>query len=76
MCTENAKLSIKEVDIGMCADVGTPQRIIHLTGNDSLVRELMFTGRYFSGVEAKNIGLVSKVCKDEKELREEAIKLA
>ena len=32
-----------------------------ITGNDSLVRELTYTARPFSAIEAEKLGLVSKV---------------
>jgi delta(3,5)-delta(2,4)-dienoyl-CoA isomerase len=35
----------KEVDVGLAADVGTLQRLPKVIGNNSLVRELCFTGR-------------------------------
>lgn len=44
-CTNDAWFTIKEVDIGLAADVGTLQRIQHVVGNASLVRELAFTAR-------------------------------
>jgi Delta3,5-Delta2,4-dienoyl-CoA isomerase len=44
-CTKDAFFSIKEVDIGLAADVGTLQRIQLVTGNASLVRELAYTAR-------------------------------
>jgi delta(3,5)-delta(2,4)-dienoyl-CoA isomerase len=45
MCSKDAFFSIKEVDIGLAADVGTLQRIQGVTGNSSLVRELAYTAR-------------------------------
>jgi len=45
-CTTDAWFSVKEVDIGLAADVGTLQRIQNVTGNSSLVRELAYTARY------------------------------
>eukprot|EP00041_Stephanoeca_diplocostata_P017447 m.351615 g.351615 ORF g.351615 m.351615 type:complete len:89 (-) comp20702_c0_seq16:402-668(-) len=35
-----AKFSIKEVDVGMAADLGTLQRMPKICGNDSLLRYL------------------------------------
>jgi enoyl-CoA hydratase/carnithine racemase len=53
--------SIKEVDIGIAADVGVLQRIQKIVGNDSWAREVAFTAREFSGEEALKFGLVSRV---------------
>lgn len=50
---ENTKFSIKEVDIGLCADIGTFPRINNIVGNDGWVKEIAFTGRNFDGIEAK-----------------------
>lgn len=63
-CTADTKFTIKEVDIGICADIGTTQRIPLICGNDSLFRELSYTGRFFDASEALRLGLVSKVVKD------------
>lgn len=34
-----------QVDIGLCADLGTLQRLPKLIGSESLARELVFTAR-------------------------------
>jgi len=57
----SASFSIKEVDVGLAADIGTLALLPKITGNLSLVRELAYTGRMFSAEEALNLGLVSKV---------------
>ncbi|TFK89848.1 ClpP/crotonase [Polyporus arcularius HHB13444] len=57
----NAIFSIKEVDVGLAADIGTLARTPKITGNQSLVSELAFTGRNFSAAEAEKMGLVSRV---------------
>ncbi len=46
---------------GMAADVGVLQRLPKIIGNDSLARELVYTGRKFSAKEAEICGFVSKV---------------
>ncbi|KAF8240466.1 Delta2-dienoyl-CoA-isomerase [Tricholoma matsutake] len=69
----DASFSIKEVDIGLAPDVGTLAYLPKITGNDSLVRELTFTGRAFSALEAEKLGLVSKVVDGS---RDEVIKVA
>lgn len=69
-CTEDAKFSIKEIDIGMVADIGTFPRVPLLMSNESLVRELAFTGRVLTAEEALKFGFVSKVFKSKEELIE------
>jgi enoyl-CoA hydratase len=54
-----ATFSIKEIDIGMTADVGTLQRLPKLI-NPAVVRELAYTGRKVDAAEAASIGLVNR----------------
>ena len=58
--TADAVFCIKEIDIGMTADVGTLQRLPKLIG-EGMVRELAYTGRHVSGTEAAAIQLVNRV---------------
>lgn len=60
-CSADAYFTIKEIDIGMTADVGTLQRLPKLIGNQGIVRELAYTGRKVEAAEARDIGLVNKV---------------
>jgi enoyl-CoA hydratase len=62
-CTEDAYFSIKEIDIGMVADVGTLQRLPRLIG-DGMVRELAYTGRKLHADEARELGFVNRVYAD------------
>ena len=59
-CSSDAYFTIKEIDIGMTADVGTLQRLPKLVG-EGIVRELAYTGRRFDAQEARDIGLVNRV---------------
>ena len=61
IATRTTKFSIKEIDLGLAADIGTLQRFQKVTGNTSAVKDLTFTGRPFTGEEAKKIGFVSKL---------------
>ncbi|KAF9445643.1 Delta2-dienoyl-CoA-isomerase [Macrolepiota fuliginosa MF-IS2] len=65
--TSSASFAIKEVDVGLAADIGTLALLPKITGNLSLVRELAYTGRMFSAEEALNLGLVSKVVEGDKD---------
>lgn len=64
---EGAQFSIKEIDIGMAADVGTLQRLPRIIG-DGMLRELAYTGRQFGAEEARSIGLVNRVYADQESL--------
>ncbi|CAG5121755.1 unnamed protein product [Candidula unifasciata] len=75
-CTQDAWFQIKEVDLGLAADVGTLQRFQKIIGNDSTFRELAYTGRKFLSDEAKSLGFVSRVLLDKDELLTSALELA
>lgn len=66
---EDAQFSIKEIDIGMAADVGTLQRLPRIIG-DGMLRELAYTGRTFGAEEARSMGLVNRVYSDKDTLLE------
>ncbi|KHJ76114.1 enoyl-CoA hydratase/isomerase family protein [Oesophagostomum dentatum] len=74
--SSDAIFNIKEVDIGMAADVGTLNRIQKVVGNNSWVRELAFTARDVSADEALDFGLISRIYDNNKELIEGALDLA
>jgi 2,4-dienoyl-CoA reductase (NADPH2) len=59
-CAADASFSIKEIDIGMTADVGTLQRLPKLIG-EGMARELAYTGRKFNANEALAMRLVNQV---------------
>jgi len=63
-CTKDAWFQIKEVDLGMAADVGVLQRLPRVIGSESLVRDLAYTARKLGAEEALSCGLVSKVFDD------------
>ena len=62
--TVDAQFSIKEIDIGMAADVGTLQRLPRIIG-DGMMRELAYTGRSIGGEEAQRLGLVNRTYADQ-----------
>ncbi|CUA72844.1 hypothetical protein RSOLAG22IIIB_10352 [Rhizoctonia solani] len=59
--SSRTRFSIKEVDVGLAADIGTLSRLPKITGNESLLRELAFTAQEFGPAEAIQLGMVSRV---------------
>ncbi len=58
-CSSDAYFAIKEVDLGLVADIGTLQRLPKIIA-PGIMAELAFTGRKFDGAEAKEIGFVNQ----------------
>ncbi|GAA5993278.1 hypothetical protein JCM10908_001408 [Rhodotorula pacifica] len=78
LCAEGTVFSIKEVDIGLAADIGSLQRLPLVTSNASLLYELALTARTFGPAEAEKLGLVSRTVggKSVEGVRREAVELA
>mmetsp|Transcript_17819 Transcript_17819/g.26920 ORF Transcript_17819/g.26920 Transcript_17819/m.26920 type:complete len:286 (+) Transcript_17819:81-938(+) len=75
-CTKDTVFSLKEVELGMAADVGGLQRFPKLVGNQSLVRELVFSCRNFSASEALPFGFVSKIFDERQAMYDAALEMA
>ncbi|KZV88165.1 ClpP/crotonase [Exidia glandulosa HHB12029] len=73
LAAANSIFSIKEVDVGLAADIGTLARFPKIIGNQSLTRELAFSTRPFKADEAHQMGFVSRVVPGS---REEVVKAA
>uniref|UniRef100_A0A7N6B5X4 Delta(3,5)-Delta(2,4)-dienoyl-CoA isomerase, mitochondrial n=1 Tax=Anabas testudineus TaxID=64144 RepID=A0A7N6B5X4_ANATE len=76
LCTQDAWFQIKEVDIGIAADVGTLHRLPKVIGSRSLVNELALTARKMYADEAKSSGLVSRVFADKETMMAGALEMA
>lgn len=63
-CTEDAYFVVKEIEVGMTADLGTLQRLPRVMP-DGLARELAYTGRAMDAAEAKACGFVNGVFADQ-----------
>ena len=59
-CSDDAYFVIKEIDMGMVADLGTLQRLPRFV-RPAVVAEMAYTGRAVNAREAKEIGLVNDV---------------
>lgn len=54
-------MSVKEVDIGMAADIGTLSRLPKAVGSFSWVKDVCLSARTFDADEALRVGFVSQV---------------
>jgi enoyl-CoA hydratase len=73
--TEDAFLTIYEVNIGMTADVGTFPRLVKLIP-EGIVRELAYTGRRMTAKEAQEVGLINRVYPDQAAMLEGVFDIA
>lgn len=69
-CSADAYFSVKEVDVGLTADVGTLQRLPKLVG-EGMARELAYTARRFDAAEAQQMRLVNRAYASQQELAAE-----
>ena len=51
LCSSDSIFSVREVVVGLAADLGTLQRLPKIVGNQSWVREICLTGRDFKAQE-------------------------
>ena len=75
LCSKRARMSVKEVDLAIVADLGSLQRLPGIIG-EGRARELAFTGRDFFGEEAAAIGFANQCHANTDELDQAANKLA
>jgi len=76
MCTSDAWFCVKEVDMGIAADVGTLQRLPKVIGSQSLVNDLCFTARKMKCAEAESSGLVSNTFQTKEDMMSAAHTMA
>ena len=76
VCSKDAWFQVKEVDMGLAADVGTLQRLPKILGSQSLVSELCLTARKMKAEEAEKVGLVSAVYETREEMMAGALEMA
>ncbi|WP_298358830.1 crotonase/enoyl-CoA hydratase family protein [Runella sp.] len=73
--TDDAFFTIKEIDMGMVADLGTFQRLPKIIP-PGIAREMAYTGRNVSGKEAERIGLTNRSFPDAETMQAEVVKIA
>lgn len=74
-CSDDAYFTIKEIDMGMVADLGTLQRLPKFI-KPAVVAEMAFTGRPVQALEAFEIGLVNRRFSSKEVMMAEVMKTA
>jgi Delta3,5-Delta2,4-dienoyl-CoA isomerase len=75
ICASDTVFSVREVQLGLAADVGTLQRLPKITGNASWVSQACLTGRNFKATEALQMGFVSQIADTTDALLEQGVQL-
>jgi len=74
-CVEKTYFSIKEIDLGLVADIGTLQRLPKIL-QSGIVAELAYTGRNVPGDEATRIGLTNQTFATVEEMKAGVLEIA
>ncbi|KAK3170569.1 hypothetical protein OEA41_002650 [Lepraria neglecta] len=61
ICAKDTRFAVKEVDIGLAADIGTLSRLPKVVGNGSWIKDVCLSARQFGAEEAESVGFVSWV---------------
>ncbi|KAJ9386309.1 hypothetical protein DTO063F5_3823 [Paecilomyces variotii] len=72
----DTRFAVKEVDIGLAADIGTLSRLPKVVGNYGWVKDVALTARIFGAEEAHRVGLVSGVYENKEKTVKAALDLA
>ncbi|KAM3079329.1 hypothetical protein ACMFMG_005763 [Clarireedia jacksonii] len=76
ICSSDAKMAVKEVDIGLAADIGTLSRLPKIVGSFSWVKDVCLSARVFGAEEALKVGFVSHVEQTKEMAIEKALSIA
>lgn len=78
ICAKDTRFSVKEVDIGLAADIGTLSRLPKVVQSGSWVKDVCLSARLFGAEEAEKVGFVSWVGKSggKEEVVKEALRWA
>lgn len=76
IAVEGARMAVKEVDIGLAADIGSLSRLPRVVGSLGWVKEVALTAREFGAEEARMVGFVGRVSGSKEDAIREATELA
>ena len=74
ICAANTQFSVKEVDVGIAADIGTLTRLPKIVGNGSWVKDVCLSARVFGAEEAAKVGFVSGIRGGKEEVVKEGVR--
>ncbi|KAI1906023.1 hypothetical protein LOZ53_004455 [Ophidiomyces ophidiicola] len=75
ICSDDTRFCVKEVDIGIAADIGTLTRLPKVVGHYSWVKDVCLSARVFGADEAMRVGFVSSTHKSKADAVDAAVKL-
>lgn len=76
LCTRDTIFSVREVAIGLAADLGTLSRLPQTGVSMSFIKDVALTARDWDAAEALQVGFVSGVYEDKGKALERAMELA
>ncbi|KAK4503902.1 hypothetical protein PRZ48_004817 [Zasmidium cellare] len=76
ICSKDTRFSVREVAIGLAADVGTLTRLPKTSVSMSWIKDVCLTARDFGAKEALEVGFVSGVFEDKKAALERGLEIA
>jgi len=76
LSSKDVNFAVKEVDIGIAADIGTLSRLPKVVGSFSWVKDVCLSARVFGADEAYRVGFVSQVLDSKEKAIEKAIEIA
>jgi len=76
ICSSDVQFCVKEVDIGLAADIGTLSRLPKVVGSYSWAKDVALSARVFGAEEAEKVGFVSGVSPSKQAAVEEGIRWA
>ncbi|OAQ61791.1 enoyl-CoA hydratase/isomerase family protein [Pochonia chlamydosporia 170] len=76
LAASNTRFAVKEVDIGLAADIGTLARLPKIVGSTSWVKDVCMSARDFDAREALQVGFVSQVHEDKERTVQAALEMA
>jgi enoyl-CoA hydratase/carnithine racemase len=76
ICVSTTRFAVKEVDIGLAADIGTLTRLPKANIPMSFIKDVALTARIFTAQEALTVGIVSAVYDTKAEALAKAVEKA